>query len=268
VLGAATEALSPYGLTASSWLPAYGMAEATLVISSIEADEEPSARGVDSVALADGEVRDCDEGDDGATAIVSVGRPRLGVEVRMADAGRLSEFHVRSTSLAQGYFGDPAVTAERFRDGELATGDLGFIRDGQLYVVGRGDDVLSVAGRKVYAREIEAQVDLLEAVRTGCSTIVEVDGDGRSRMVMLLELKDEGADCRILAAQASRAAKAKAGVVLDECIFLSNGTLPKTPSGKIQRFRCRHLVVSEELDPLARVTLRANGSRLASRLSR
>jgi acyl-coenzyme A synthetase/AMP-(fatty) acid ligase len=54
----------------------------------------------------------------------------------------------------------------------------------------------------------------------------------------------------------SRMAKSKAGVVLDECMFLARGTLPKTPSGKIQRFRCRQLVASELLEPVARVALR------------
>jgi acyl-CoA synthetase (AMP-forming)/AMP-acid ligase II len=258
VIEAATATLAPYGLTARTWVPAYGMAEATLAVTSVGLTDVPSRLAIDGVALGAGEIVLAD--DETGTEVVSAGRPCAGVEVRMADPRRLSEIHVRSTSLASGYFGDPRATAERFVDGELATGDLGFMRDGELYVVGRSDDVLSVAGRQVYAREIEAAVDLLEAVRRGCSTIVDLGGEERG-LVLLLELEDESADCRGLAAEASRTAKAKAGVLLDECVFLPRGALPKTPSGKIQRFRCRHLLVSDGLEPLARIELKRRLSR-------
>lgn len=257
VFGAATAALSPYGLTSKAWMPAYGMAEATLVVSAVGLEDDPSFRYVDNVALANGEIRELDEAEDDAAAIVSAGRPCAATQVEMADPDRLSEILVRSTSLADGYYKQPEETAAQFRDGWLATGDLGFIRGGELYVVGRADDVLSVAGRKVYAREIEATVDLLEEVRSGCSTIVDAGQDDRVRLVMLLELNDAAADCRQLATAASRIAKSKAGVVLDECVFLPKGSLPKTPSGKIQRFRCKHLVASGALDPIARVELGA-----------
>jgi fatty-acyl-CoA synthase len=257
-LEAATAAFAPHGLKPSAWLPAYGLAEATLVVSVTGLDEEPSRIHLDGDALSEGEIELVDAGHEGATAMVSVGRPCDGVEVRLSEPGRLSELLVRSTSLFTGYFGQPELTAEQLVDGELATGDLGFEHDGQLYVVGRADDLLSVRGRNIYAREIEAAVDALEEVRSGCSTIVDVeDGyQGRARLVMLVELKDEEADCRRLAKDASKLAKGKAGVWLDECVFLAKGVLPKTPSGKIQRFRCRHLVATDTLEPIERVPLR------------
>lgn len=257
VLGAATDAFAPHGLTTRAWLPAYGLAEATLAVSGVGVAEEPAVRHVDTVALADGHVVELAADDPAATQVVSVGRPCVGVEVTFAEPGGLSEVQVRSPSLATGYYRDPERTAVSFRDGMLATGDLGFMRDGELYVVGRGDDVLSVAGRKVYAREIEAEVDLFDAVRGGCSTIVDVSAEARNRLVMLVELTDEAADCRVLATEASRAAKAKAGMLLDECVFLQRGALPKTPSGKIQRFRCRQMLLSEALEPLERVRITA-----------
>ncbi len=255
-LESASAALAPFGMAAKGWMPAYGMAEATLIVTGVDADEEPRARWIDSAALAEEEVRHRDGGGEGATPIISLGRPRAGVELRLEDPDRLSEIHLRSPSLASGYHREPARTAARFRDGELASGDLGFIEDGELYVVGRCDDMLSVAGRNVYAGEVESAVDLFDAVRSGCSTLIDVGRESRSSLVMLLELKDEQADFRRLAAAASSTAKEKAGVLLDECIFLARGALPKTPSGKIQRFRCRHLIATEALDPLERVRLR------------
>jgi fatty-acyl-CoA synthase len=257
---AANEAFAPFGLAPAVWLPAYGMAEATLVVTGVDCTEEPSVRYVDSVALAEERIEHRDGDGEGAAAFVCLGRPRGEVELRLGSPDRLSEIHVRSPCLASGYYRDPLHTAERFRNGELATGDLGFLHDDKLYVVGRSDDVLSVAGRNVYAREIEAAVDLFDAVRSGCSTVIDVGVESRSRLVMLLELKEEVVDYRRLAIAASRTAKRKAGVLLDECIFLPKGMLPKTPSGKIQRFRCRHMLAEEELEPLERVALRQPAS--------
>ncbi|MFL5884345.1 MAG: AMP-binding protein, partial [Thermoleophilaceae bacterium] len=161
-LDAASDAFAACGLSRAAWLPAYGLAEATLVVSTIGLDEEPVSIDVDRNALTEGEIREASPAVTAATSLVSMGRACDGVEVRLEDPGRLSEILVRSKSLAGGYFGQPELTAERFGDGELRTGDLGFERDGELYVVGRSDDLLSVAGRNVYARGIEEAVDMLE----------------------------------------------------------------------------------------------------------
>lgn len=261
VLAHATETFAPYGLDSAVWMPAYGLAEATLVVAATGVEERPSALLVDSVALADGVIRELDPASERATPIVAVGRSCRGTAVSFEEPGRLSEIHVSSPSLSMGYFGDAEKTAERFRDGRFVTGDLGFERDGQLYVVGRSDDVLCVGGRNVYAREIESAVDALDGVRRGCSTIVDVEAgeNGFARLVMLLELRDEAADHRALAAAAARTATAKAGITLNECVFLDKGTLPKTPSGKIQRFRCRQLLAGDRLEPIARVELQGAG---------
>jgi acyl-CoA synthetase (AMP-forming)/AMP-acid ligase II len=254
----ATSTFAPFGLRASAWMPAYGLAEATLVVTATGIEEEPSRLVVDTVALAEGELREVPDDGERSTSIVAVGTPPSGIGVRLADDERLSEILIRSPSMFSGYFADPELTAERLADGEFATGDLGFERDGSLYVVGRADDLLSVGGRNVYAREIEASVDTLDGVRPGCSTIVDAggaDGNGSQRLVMLLELKDGEVDTGALAREAARTATSKAGIPLDECVFLPKGSLPKTPSGKIQRFRCRQLMLADRLEPVARVEL-------------
>jgi fatty-acyl-CoA synthase len=251
----AVEALGPYGLREEALMPAYGMAEATLALTATPAREAPRRVVLDAVALADGELRELDPSDPVATSIVSAGRPCAGVELVGAGGERVSELRVRSPSLASGYLSEPQLTRERFRDGELVTGDLGFVRDGHLYPVGRVDDVISVAGRNVYAREIETAVDMLAGVRRGCSTIVEQRDGARARLTLLLESGEGGGDYRALADSAASVAMAKAAVPLDECVFLERGSLPKTPSGKIQRHRCRQMLAEDSLSPLARISL-------------
>jgi acyl-CoA synthetase (AMP-forming)/AMP-acid ligase II len=256
-LEAAAKVFGPYGFERKVFLPAYGLAEATLVVSSIGVEDEPSAVHLDTLALADGEIAEVPAGSGTATPMVSVGRACNGVEVRLGEPGRLSEIHLRSPSLASGYYADPERTSERFRDGEFSTGDLGFERDGELYIVGRSDDLLSVAGRNVYARELEAEVERFESVRSGCCTIVDVPADRETRLVMLIEPKDGFEGYEDVAGAAARAATAKAGVTIHECLFLPKGTLPKTPSGKIQRFRCRQLLAGDRFEPIERVELSA-----------
>ncbi|WDZ82302.1 AMP-binding protein [Micromonospora cathayae] len=248
-------AFGPYGLRSEALMPAYGLAEATLAVTACPHDEAPRFLDVDGNRLADGEVVACAADDPAATRVVSTGRPCAGVSVELAEPGRLSEIRIASPSLASGYFADPERTAARFVDGRLRTGDLGFQHDGELYVVGRSDDLLSVGGRNVYAREIESTIDGLDAVRKGCAVIVDVAEDGRSELVLLVELKARSTDYRAFADEAAAIAMTKAGVSLAECVFLPKGTLPKTPSGKIQRFRCRSLLASDALVPLARVTV-------------
>jgi acyl-CoA synthetase (AMP-forming)/AMP-acid ligase II len=251
----AVEVFGPFGLALENIMPAFGLAEATLAVTAVGLNESPSALALDAIALADGELVEVGGGAPHATSVVCLGRPCRDVRVAFAVPDRLSEMEVWSPSLASGYLGDPVLSAERFSNGGVRTGDLGFERDGKTYVVGRMDDMVSVRGRNVYTREIEASVDLLPDVRAGCSTIVDASDSQRTRLVMLVELKNGAGDTADIAAEAAGCAMRKAGIRLDECVFLEAGTLPKTPSGKIQRFRCRQLLTTEQMSVLARVVL-------------
>lgn len=245
------------GLHHEVFMPAYGMAEATLAATAIGVGERPDAVSIDAAALADGFVRLVEPGTAGATLVTSVGRPCEGVEVALApgESGRLSEIRLRSPSLSTGYYGDDSLTAERFHDGELRTGDLGFLHDGELYVVGRLDDMISINGRNVYAGEIETAMARVDAIRNGCCTIIDVSVDGTARLVALAEVVDGHDDFEALAAEMSRVAAEAAGVRLDECLFLAKGELPKTPSGKTQRHRARTLAKASRSTMLAAVSL-------------
>lgn len=251
----ATEVFGSYGFREQALMPAYGLAEATLAATAVPRHEVPRYVSVDPVALAEGDVRDIDPSDPVAARIVSSGVPCQGVELVDDLVGQLGQIRLRTPSLAAGYFGDEALTNERFVDGSVLTGDLGFVRDGHVYPVGRVDDVIAIAGRKVYAREVETAVEALGDVRAGCSTLVERSGGGSPRLALLMELKDGCTDYERLAREAATVAMSKAAVALDDCVFLQRGTLPKTPTGKIQRYRCRQLLEGDRLEPLASIDL-------------
>lgn len=239
-LDALVGALARAGLSPGAIVPAYGLAEATLAVT-VSRPGAPARRiDVDLPALDRGSVlaRDEDAGDN--ACFVSCGPPLEGVDVRI-EGSEVGQIVVRSPSLATGYAGDSKATAERFRDGWLFTSDVGFLHDGELYVVGRSDDVLSVGGRNVYAGEIEAYLVESGLAEPGAAAIVDVPAGARHELTALVEIDTAPGSPAAHAQSIDAAVRAMAGVGLDACLFLEPRSLPRTSSGKLQRFRCREL---------------------------
>jgi fatty-acyl-CoA synthase len=252
----AVDALRDRGLPATSLLPAYGMAEAVLAVTMARLEDEPRVISARSEALLEGELEldaDLARADTpGFTQLVSCGPPLRGIELDVL-GGTVGEICVGSPALAAGYAGDPVSTAERFVDGRVCTRDLGFMLDGELYVYGRTDDMIVFGGRNVWARDVEAAICAHAPVRPGSCALVDVHDGDRQRLVVVVEPAKGETEFGEIARAAKQAAYQIAGVGVHECVVVSPGTLPKTPSGKIQRFRCRSLTTSDDIEPLARV---------------
>lgn len=251
----ALEVFGPHGLLPHALCPAYGLAEATLCVTATPLRESAKSITVDAVALADSQLVEVDPDDPTATRLVSAGVPQKGVTLPGAPSDVVGELSVASPCLSTGYYADPDRTEERFVDGTFRTGDLGFVRDGHFFPVGRVDDLISISGRKVYAREIENAVDGIPGIRRGCSTLIDQREAMTSRLTLFVEVREDG-DYRRLAEEAASIAMTKAAVTLDECVFLPKDSLPKTPSGKIQRHRCRAMVHAGRFEPLASISLK------------
>lgn len=259
-IATAVAALAERGLRPQALAPAYGMAEAVLAITMTAVGEAPDVVEVDSMALLEGEVRELAAIEDwslaqgpGRTRLVSAGTPLRGVEVRVDGEAAVGELLVSSPSLACGYFADERATRERFEDGAVRTGDIGFFHRGQLFIVGRTDDMVSAGGRNLFARDVEVAMDDSVAVRPGSCVLVNLAGAGGERLLAMAEPAKERSDFDRIARSLSDAVRAATGFRLDECLIVAPGTLPKTPSGKIQRYRCRQLLEGQALEPLARV---------------
>jgi acyl-CoA synthetase (AMP-forming)/AMP-acid ligase II len=152
--------LAPAGLRREALLPAYGLAEATLAVSGVPVDEGWTSVAPEPASLALG--RGIEPGGDAAAEVVGCGRPLAGVAVSVEDEagaalpeGHVGEVVVRGASLAAGYVGGAAASLTTLADGELRTGDAGFLRDGQLFVLGRLGDGLKVRGRAVFSEDLE-----------------------------------------------------------------------------------------------------------------
>ena len=214
----------------SALMPAYGLAEAVLTVAIT-----PLGRGPHFAPDAEGR------------PVTSAGRALPGVELEV-DGDGVGEIVARSPSLASGYLGQPALTEARFTHRGLRTGDNGFLRDGELFVVGREDDLMSVAGRNVYARDIELALANVPGVRPAGCAVVDLPAGAAPRLVAVLEPRDSGGDLRALARHISSASVEAVGVGIDECVFLPRGAFPKTPSGKLQRYRCRAIASGQDFD--------------------
>jgi acyl-CoA synthetase (AMP-forming)/AMP-acid ligase II len=245
-----TDAFAANGLRPEVVCPAYGMAEAALAVTMVRAPEHWRELSLDRAALAAGRVRPAVG--EGAVGYVSNGAPVAGLEVRVVpgpdEPGReVGEVQIRGDSLFGGYLGaERRLTA----DGWFPTRDLGFLRDGELFLVGRADETIIVGGRNHYAADIESAVGH-ELVRAGCLAAVPLDTG-----YALLAEPVAGADpqglpaaCRELARIAAR----RTGIRPSMVGFLPRGRIPKTPSGKLQRLALAAAIAAGTLDPICAV---------------
>ena len=225
-----------HGLSPHALCPGYGMAEAALAVAI-----DPPTSPWSSVRLATDALaaRSWVEVADGGTELVSCGPPVLQTEVRTAGASPLGELEIRSPSLLHAYIGDDASPLTE--DGWLHTADLGHVRDREVFVAGRTDDVLIVAGRNIDARELDAVVTAHPACRPGNAACVP---DGSGRYVVVVEPRSVDIDLAQLRAGAREIRVSLAqrfGASPSAVVFIARGTLPKTPSGKVRRNNLRAL---------------------------
>jgi fatty-acyl-CoA synthase len=229
--------LARCGVRESVMYPVYGMAEATLSISYPRPGERPRIIGIDRNELAaSGTVRlIADAGSAAVKQVVSVGRPVHGLELRIAgdrDLG-LGEIQIRGDSVTSGYFKDPAASRELF-DGEwLRTGDLGFQRNGELYVTGRCKEMIIVHGQNFFPDDVEAIArDVPGVYRRRCVAFSEED-DGGEYAGVIVESTSVPADQ--LRAEVARRVAAELGLARVRVHVVKPRWLTRTTSGKWQR---------------------------------
>jgi len=259
----AVRVLGSYGVTYESIRPAYGLAEATLGVTCKPSGTAAHALVVDRKALLAGAVEPRPEDHPDLAWIVSCGSPLPGVRVQAGSVAEPARIRIESPSLACGYLGGGddvgdsggATGGGIFHKDEFITEDLGLLHDGELYVLGRTDDVLNVGGRKFHARDVESLLCDVPGVRAGCCVLIDIPGPtgDRPSVVVVAEPDAHTVKAASLAPAMKRMVYEAAGIRLTECVVVTRGSLPKTPSGKVQRFRCREMVVGNAPAILERV---------------
>ncbi|QRY44302.1 AMP-binding protein [Mycolicibacterium boenickei] len=279
VMTAFNEVFAPYGLPPTAFKPSYGIAEATLLISTIAPAEQASVVYFDREQLAVGRAVRVDAHAEGAVAHVSCGHPARSLWAVIVDAatagalseevpdGEVGEIWLHGNNIGRGYWGRPEETRKTFgvslhsRLGSgshaeglpenvtwLRTGDLGVYFEGQFYVTGRMADLVRIDGRSHYPQDIEATVaDASPLVRRGYVTAFAVaapgpaaDGDGAGLVVIAERAAGTNRADPQEAVEAIRAAVAdRHGLTVADLRFLPAGAIPRTTSGKLARVACR-----------------------------
>ncbi|WP_396892496.1 AMP-binding protein [[Mycobacterium] wendilense] len=256
--------------------PAYGLAEATVYVAAGTWDENAPAGYFDAAELSAGRVRPCPPGRGGAAGTVTKlvryrvpQSPLLRIvdeaTLRESPPDRVGEIWVHGENVADGYWGKPtsdggfgATLAEPSPGTPagpwLRTGDLGFLHDGELFIVGRIKDVLIIRGRNYYPEDIEATV---QAISAGRVAAISVPVDGTEELVAVVELKkpptlDDETRARLAAIRGEvTAAVANAhGLSVADLVLVPAGAIPTTTSGKIRRAACIEQYRRREFDRL------------------
>ncbi|AEW98665.1 fatty acyl-AMP ligase [Streptantibioticus cattleyicolor] len=246
----------PVGFDPAAWVPCYGMAEATLLVTGVRPGEGATVRRFHTGHLE----RHRAVPDAGGTPLVSCGRP-AGLEVRVVQPhsgrelpeGEVGEIRVAGPSVARGYHGRVRESRQTFRAGDgrwLRTGDLGFRLDGELYVTGRLKDTLIVNGRNLYPQDLEhAAAEAHAAAGQGAAFAVTPPG-GREHVVLVQEVRrGHAAQAAEVSDRVLDALTAAFGIPLS-LVVVEQGGVARTTSGKVRRRHMRDLLLAGELAPL------------------
>ena len=251
------------GFEPSSFFASYGLAEATLFVSGSRRGQGIGALELDAEAFAANRA----EAGQGSV-LMSCGYPQPDHAVRIVEPQRLEalgdnqvgEIWAAGPSIALGYWRNPEASARTFveRDGQtwLRTGDLGFMRDGEVFVTGRLKDMLIVRGQNLYPQDLEKTLEReVGDLRKGRVAVFAVDDQGEEGIGVAVEISRNVQKAR----QPDELINTLRRVIADACrqapavvLLLNPGALPKTSSGKLQRSACRLRMDDGSLDCYAR----------------
>ncbi len=246
--------LRPAKFDPRSFLPSYGMAEATLAITFVPVDSGVRADVVEKASLETKKAAPASDGaGDGVQELVNCGRsfPEHEIAVVDVETGKrlgdreIGEIITRGPSVCAGYYQETELTAAAFRDGWLHTGDLGYVVDGEVFICGRLKDMIIVRGRNFYPNDLEWVVSELPGVRRGNVVAFGVDVAGEEQLVIAAE--GFGSEADALKTTIAQAIVESFSLTTHEVVIVPQGTLPRTSSGKPQRRKTRDLYLNGTL---------------------
>ena len=270
--------MAPAGLARNAFLPGYGLAEAALGVTFPPPGDGPHFHTVDRHRLSPGDaVRPAQDQRD-EVVLAEVGRPIQGVRLRITDdAGSvlpdrtIGSVEVLSRSMARSYYANPEATAGMHTaDGWLRTGDLGFSSAGRLVLTGRTKDLIIQAGVNYYPHDLERLAEAVPGIELGrvVATGIPDPAAQRERLVIFVQTRDKAAAFLPTVRAVRAALLRKGGLLVDHVLPIRY--VPKTTSGKIERYKLARQVLDgqfddaiAELDGLEQAAIPAAGWRTA-----
>lgn len=251
--------MADFKLDQDAMYPVYGLAEASLAVTFPPLDKRFQTVAVDRAHMALGEtVRLLDEDSDNSLRFVAVGQPVSNVSIMIADQsgepqvdGVTGHICIRGDNVTAGYFKEPELNAATISEaGWLNTGDLGFVLDKQLYITGRAKDIIFVSGQNVYPHDLEEIVLQAGLVERGKLAIAgyRAHGAAEESLIVFVLHRQEASTLGDTAKAITRLLGEAAGVRVHSVVPVAR--IPKTTSGKIQRYLMVDDLAKGELSPL------------------
>lgn len=236
-----------FGFRDEAMMPVYGMAEATLALTFTPLLALPIITSFDGEVLDKQSiaVRNKTSAHKSSRAIISVGKPIRYVDLRiMNDEGQeipeglIGHIQVKGESITKGYYMQDEATSSIFEGAWLKTGDLGFLFEGNLYISGRYKDIIFMNGRNYFAHDLENLACSLEGISYGKIIFGGItDTKTVKEKVLAFVAGTPETKAMETLSQLRALLRKKLGIHLDELILIRSNEIPKTSSGKIQRYR-------------------------------
>ena len=258
------DAFESCGFRRRAFYPAYGLAETTLKVSGGRKKDDAVYCTVDSEMLKQNRVMKAPEVQQGSQTLVGSGRGFLDTQIVIVHPDSLTkcksdevgEIWVSGPGVAQGYWHLQEETENTFKaqldggDGPfLRTGDLGFLENGELFITGRLKDLIIVRGHNYYPHDIERTVEQSHVIlKPGGSAAFSVELDNEERLVILAEVERSGVrnlEINPVILAIRQAVAEEHELQLYSVVLIKPGRLPKTSSGKVQRYIARAQFLEE-----------------------
>ncbi len=251
------DAFGDAGFSARAFAPSYGLAEATLAVSIM-----PIGEGIQVELVEETDLTGHAGGPDRPTrfrAIVNCGKAvkDMIIEVRDDDGNTMPDKTIGKVwcsgpSLMKEYFRDPESTAACLIDGWLDTGDMGYLSNGYIFIVGRAKDMIIINGKNHWPQDIEWAVEQLPGFKAGdiaAFAITTPGGEETPAVLVQCRTSDENERAK-LREQIRDKVRSVTGM---HCVveLVPPRTLPRTSSGKMSRAKARNLYLSGEIQPYA-----------------
>jgi len=258
------------GFRRSAFYPAYGLAEATLKVSGGRKLLPPIYCTVQAEALERHQITEISEPSEKSQTLVGCGSavPETKIVIVEPESktslapGEVGEIWVAGPGVAKGYWNHPEDTEQTFHthladtlEGPfLRTGDLGFLKDEDLYVTGRLKDLIIIRGRNLYPQDIELTAEQAHvALKQGAGAAFSLEIAGEERLILVYEVDHRRCSNFEEVIESIRQVVAEEHEVSVHAVaLLRSGNLPKTSSGKVQRHLCLERFVGGGLNEVAR----------------